>query len=96
MIRGWQSAACFARKSVNLPLLLQVSVLAYGAFVDIGAITDGLVHVSQMTVSIYCHVMPATCRAPLVMLWIQTMRQLIDMVPWQACHCIYLHHVATF
>ncbi len=31
---------------------LQVSVLAYGAFVDIGAVTDGLVHVSQMTVRI--------------------------------------------
>ncbi|DBA78976.1 hypothetical protein WJX77_000488 [Trebouxia sp. C0004] len=26
-----------------------VSVLAYGAFVDIGSVTDGLVHVSQMT-----------------------------------------------
>ncbi|KAL3150404.1 hypothetical protein ABBQ32_000242 [Trebouxia sp. C0010 RCD-2024] len=26
-----------------------VSVLAYGAFVDIGAVTDGLVHVSQMS-----------------------------------------------
>ena len=29
---------------------LQVSVMSYGAFVDIGSLTDGLVHVSQIAV----------------------------------------------
>ena len=42
--------ACTAEGNL-IVLLLQVSVLAYGAFVDIGSVTDGLVHVSQMTVS---------------------------------------------
>ncbi len=44
--------ACTAEGNLTVLLLLQVSVLAYGAFVDIGSVTDGLVHVSQMTVSL--------------------------------------------
>ncbi len=44
--------ACTAVGNLTVLLLLQVSVLAYGAFVDIGSVTDGLVHVSQMTVSL--------------------------------------------
>ncbi len=44
--------ACTAVSNLIVLLLLQVSVLAYGAFVDIGSVTDGLVHVSQMTVSL--------------------------------------------
>ena len=34
----------------NFVLLLQVTVLPFGAFVDIGTVTDGLVHVSEMAV----------------------------------------------
>ena len=49
-----------ASKHNQLRLSMQVSVLAYGAFVNIGAKTDGLVHISQLGVSYagLCHLLP--------------------------------------
>ena len=52
-----------AHKQTQPFLFMQVSVMAYGAFVNIGAKTDGLVHISQLGVSYpgFCNLLPAYC-----------------------------------
>ena len=52
-------------------IAVQRSVEAYGAFVDIGAETDGLVHVSQLSVRRASRPMPwASCLTSAAMGWV--------------------------
>ena len=52
------------RKIRSVGCCLQTGTTTYGAFVDIGTVTDGLIHISQLTVRRLTFQYTPSCRAP--------------------------------